>query len=561
VLVASGVLGLVPSARAELTPAEIFVVYNRNVAASRDLAEYYVQRRGVPATQRIGLDLPEADQISRDAYVAKVRAPLRAWLRRQNLPDKIRCIVTVYGVPLRIGGTGTLPADKPALAEVLGELDVAVADLQRLCRDLEGFDGRPPAASEPVEKPDPPKVLARYQSLRDEAMAKLRKAPASQQAILTRRIAPLVQRGEGTEAITAAMQSNDPAGRQLIDALKAEGRKHRQRLGELVAGCPRGKDRAQTHKMLREGYGLRALVEHLQEDKADLEGSQTNAALDSELALLWREEYPLYRWVVNPLNWRVRHDKALAERFTPPPGEPVVMVCRLDGPTPAIVRRMIDDAIAVEREGLAGKVYIDARGIKAADSGYGEYDEDLRKLADLLKTRTDLPVVLDNAPALFQQGQCPDAALYCGWYSLGKYVDAFKWNRGSVAWHIASSEAVSLHDPQAQYWCKRMLDEGVAATLGPVAEPYLMSFPRPRDFFGLLLTGRYTLAEVYWNTCPVASWMQVLLGDPLYMPFAKHPRLKPQDVFPVEGLAPQTQEALGTSEQRAIMQQRTAGSP
>ncbi len=544
VIAVAGVLGLAASARAELKPADIFVVYNRNVPASRELAEHYMQRRGVPAMQCIGLALPEADQIGREAYVAKVRAPLRAWLRRENLHDRIRCIVTVYGVPLRIAGTGVLPADRPALKEVSAELDAADVDLQRLCVDLEALEGQPPAASAPVEKGDPAKLLARYQSLRDEGMAELRKAPASQQAALNQRMAPLVQRGEGAEAIMAAMQSNDPAGRQLIDSLKAEGRKRRERLGELVADCPRGRNRAETHKMLREGYGLRALLEHLQEDKANLEGSQTHAALDSELALLWWDEYPLYRWVVNPLSWRVRHSEGFAKIAARQPSQPVVMVCRLDGPSPAIVRRMIDDAIAAEKEGLTGKVYIDARGIKAGDSGYGEYDEDLRKMADLLKTRTDLPVVLDNAPGLFERGQCPDAALYCGWYSLGKYVDAFKWNRGSVAYHIASSEAVSLHDPKAQYWCKRMLDEGVAATVGPVAEPYLMSFPRPRDFFGLLLTGRYTLAEVYWNTCPVASWMQVLLGDPLYAPFKQHPLLKPEDVFPAEWLTSQPQEAF-----------------
>ena len=111
-----------------------------------------------------------------------------------------------------------------------------------------------------------------------------------------------------------------------------------------------------------------------------------------------------------------------------------------------------------------------------------------------------------------------------------------QWNRGAVAFHIASSEAVSLHDPAARYWCKRMLDEGVAATLGPVAEPYLSSFPRPRDFFGLLLTGQYTLAECYYHTINFHSWMQTLLGDPLYMPYRKQPRLKVQDVFPAEWL-------------------------
>ena len=279
-----------------------------------------------------------------------------------------------------------------------------------------------------------------------------------------------------------------------------------------------------------------------------MEGKETHAAVDSELSLLWCEDYPLYRWVPNPMCWRVRHSPEFAPMVEADRlDRPIVMVARLDAPTPQIVRRMIDDAIAIEEKGLTGTIYIDARGMKAADSGYGQYDEDLRRTADLLK-KTSLPVVLDNTPELFGAGKCPDAALYCGWYSLGKYVDAFTWNRGAVAYHIASSEAVSLHNPKAQYWCKRMLDEGVTATLGPVAEPYLVSFPRPHDFLGLLLTGQYTLAEVYWRTCPLASWMQTLLGDPLYTPFKKQPQLKIEDVFPAEWLKePTSQPALRAS--------------
>ncbi|MBN2428607.1 MAG: hypothetical protein JXK94_09755 [Deltaproteobacteria bacterium] len=34
----------------------------------------------------------------------------------------------------------------------------------------------------------------------------------------------------------------------------------------------------------------------------------------------------------------------------------------------------------------------------------------------------------------------------------------------------------------SQVWCKRMIEEGVAETLGPVDEPYLRSFPPP-DLF------------------------------------------------------------------------------
>ena len=105
------VLTLAGTLHAELQPSQVFVVYNRNLAESRSLAEYYVQQRGLPAAHSIGLDLPDTDDITREAYLAKLRNPLRGWLRHENLQDKIRCIVTIYGVPLRVVGTRVVPAD------------------------------------------------------------------------------------------------------------------------------------------------------------------------------------------------------------------------------------------------------------------------------------------------------------------------------------------------------------------------------------------------------------------------------------------------------------------
>jgi hypothetical protein len=72
----------------------------------------------------------------------------------------------------------------------------------------------------------------------------------------------------------------------------------------------------------------------------------------------------------------------------------------------------------------------------------------------------------------------------------------------------------------------------VAATLGPVAEPYTIGFPKPSEFLGFLATGEYTLVESYARSMILCSWMTVLVGDPLYKPFAKNPQLKVADVLP-----------------------------
>jgi uncharacterized protein (TIGR03790 family) len=252
------------------------------------------------------------------------------------------------------------------------------------------------------------------------------------------------------------------------------------------------------------------------------------------LALLWYPDYAKYRWIFNTLCWRVQTDPELRQRMAPAAwSQQTLMIARIDASTPRVARRMIDDAIAAEREGPNGMVYLDAQG-KHGNEGHGVYDQRLRDLAKTLQTYTLLRVHLDDRPKLFPAGSCPNTMLYCGWYSLRKYIDAFDFVPGAVGYHIASFEAVSLKAPDERGWCTNLLDDGIAATIGPVAEPYLQSFPYPDEFFGLLLTGRFTLAECFAYSSPFNSWMQMLLGDPLYRPFARKPLLALERVLPPE---------------------------
>ena len=128
-------------------------------------------------------------------------------------------------------------------------------------------------------------------------------------------------------------------------------------------------------------------------------------------------------------------------------------------------------------------------------------------------------MIIDDRPELFEEGACLDAALYSGWYSLANYVDVFTWRQGAIGFHIASSECATLKRENSQVWCKRMLEEGVAATIGPVYEPYVQAFPMPDLFFTKLVEGYLTLGEVYLISLPFLSWQMVMIGDPLYLPF------------------------------------------
>ena len=243
-----------------------------------------------------------------------------------------------------------------------------------------------------------------------------------------------------------------------------------------------------------------------------------SASVDSELSLVLVDEYPLAGWIDNPYFYGNRGRQAQM----PIGRDEVLWVSRLDGPSPEIVRRVIDDSLYAENNGLIGKAYFDARWPKPSQpnvSGYAFYDQSLHLAADWVRQKTPLPVVVESTQALFQPGEAPDAALYAGWYSLARYVDAFSWKRGAVGYHIASQECQSLR--RGQYWCKRMLDEGVAVTIGPVGEPYVQAYPVPEIFFGMLVQGSYSLAECYMMSLPWLSWKMVMVGDPLYRPFAR----------------------------------------
>ncbi len=249
----------------------------------------------------------------------------------------------------------------------------------------------------------------------------------------------------------------------------------------------------------------------------DLIGEDKRASVDSELSLAKVPDYPLSGWIENPYFLEFRNKKLKIGT------NDVLLVCRLDGPDPQTVYRMINDSLAAEKTGLHGIAYFDARWppVKKGSpqpTGYRFYDESLYQAAKIVAKR--MPVKVEGTSKLFPPHSAPRAALYAGWYSLGHYIDSFTWVRGAIGYHIASSECVTLHNPENTGWCVQMLEHGAAATIGPVHEPYVQGFPLPVLFFAALTQGYLNLGESYLISLPYLSWQMVLVGDPLYHPFS-----------------------------------------
>lgn len=241
--------------------------------------------------------------------------------------------------------------------------------------------------------------------------------------------------------------------------------------------------------------------------------SRNDASVDSELAAIGLPDFVPGGLTPNPY----------FGRFTPILDESVspglLLPSRLDAPTAAMVRKMIDDSIAAEKVGLWGWAYIDGRDI--SEGGYVEGDHWMRKLVEILR-QSGVPTIFDNLPETFQDNfSITDAAVYFGWYTGdidGPFLrEDFRFRPGAVAVHLHSFSASTLRS-STNHWCAPLIARGAAATLGNVYEPYL-SFTANLDIFQDRLMAGVTLAEAGWISQRAISWMGVVVGDPLYRPY------------------------------------------
>ena len=242
-------------------------------------------------------------------------------------------------------------------------------------------------------------------------------------------------------------------------------------------------------------------------------GDNDAASIDSEIACLSMALSRLSGAAGNPYF-----------RSTEPGGTPdILLTSRLDGPTYATAKRLIDDAIATEESGLWGMALIDIANLaKEKGAGYKIGDDWLETCSGFYK-RAGIPTLVDRFSTRIPKGYPlgKDIILYFGWYTQnaqGPFVDpGFKFKRGAVAAHIHSYSASTLRTT-LKNWSGPLLSRGACAVLGNVYEPFLQMSTH-LDLFNARFLAGFTFAEAGWIATPVFSWMQVMIGDPLYQPF------------------------------------------
>jgi len=255
-------------------------------------------------------------------------------------------------------------------------------------------------------------------------------------------------------------------------------------------------------------------------DKVRPELRRNEAAVDNELAWLplVEQKVPLFGPLRNPF-YTVTNAAILH------PTNGILLVARLDGPTPEIAKGLVDKAIQAETDGLWGRAYFDLRGI--TNGGYALGDEWIRTAAEASRFFGFETIVDTNAGTFPVAFPMSHIALYAGWYDgvvSGPFTrPTVEFVPGAFAYHLHSANAASIH-PANQSWVSSLLAKGATATLGSVYEPYLTGTPDLGVFFARFLLSGFSFGEAAYAAQGSLSWQTTVVGDPLYRPFARPPQ-------------------------------------
>ena len=245
------------------------------------------------------------------------------------------------------------------------------------------------------------------------------------------------------------------------------------------------------------------------------------AAVDSELTLLYSDMHsgqPHRTRGMIPNPFFARKDAKFDHSEFP-----IYLVTRLAAYDFAGVRAIIDRALQAANR---GKFVIDLKSITDTDGNSW-----LRNAAIALPKER---VVFEESAAVVYDQR--DVIAYASWGSNDpsrhKRFLGFQWLPGAIATEFVSTDGRTFRRPPDNWnisdWEKPdlwfagspqtmtadFLLEGATGASGHVAEPYLMTTPRPEFVLPAYYHGR-NLAESFYLGLPALSWQNIVVGDPL----------------------------------------------
>jgi len=121
-------------------PDSVLIVVNQPSTLSRQIGEYYAERRHIPASNICRLNASTMEEISRSDFDAQIARPIQDCLRGRNLIEKVLYIVTTAGVPLKVRGNLGLSGEA---ASVDSELTLLYFDFHGRAHPLPGGIANP----------------------------------------------------------------------------------------------------------------------------------------------------------------------------------------------------------------------------------------------------------------------------------------------------------------------------------------------------------------------------------------------------------------------------------
>ncbi|HWS99523.1 MAG TPA: TIGR03790 family protein [Pyrinomonadaceae bacterium] len=252
-------------------------------------------------------------------------------------------------------------------------------------------------------------------------------------------------------------------------------------------------------------------------------------SVDQQVADIWDEyasgrtgsvAHPYYAPAQSQGNY-YRPFVSLSDYRQQPSAKRLYSVWRLDAPSAALAKGLVDKAMQAEAGGLSGRGCFDIRGDinQTDDYRYGSGDWDIHRGAEHAR-RAGFEVVEDSNEAEFGTApaplRCDGAAFYAGWYSLNHYNDAFTWSPGAIGFHTDSLSAQDIRG--GNNWSANAVAKGITVTSGAVDEPYLDGVAHSDGVFRNLFEGANVGDALLRNT-EWLKWMIANIGDPLYRPF------------------------------------------
>jgi hypothetical protein len=132
----------------------VLVIANRNSPVSLRVAQYYMERRSIPHDHLFTLDLPDSslypslESIDYSTYKNHVEKPIRDFLHRRGLTDRIRYLVLTRGIPFRVQEVpshlagGKYFTQTQSVDSTLAALDYRIPPIE--FKDIEFDEGKNP---------------------------------------------------------------------------------------------------------------------------------------------------------------------------------------------------------------------------------------------------------------------------------------------------------------------------------------------------------------------------------------------------------------------------------